>query len=460
VYASRSDLTVCPTCGSKEIAQETDVLDTWFSSWLWPFATFGWPFRAPMIAAPTPEAPRSEDFDIQRADLAYFYPTNMLATASEILFFWVARMIMAGLHFNGKIPFSDVYIHGTVRDDKGVKMSKSLGNTIDPIEIIEKFGADSLRFSLMMLCATGSDVYLNDEKFLLGRNFCNKIWNATKFTLSNIDMTQVKDSLDGLELTDADRWMLAETDRLIVKATDALEKYRINEYVKDTYDFFWTKFCDWYVEIAKVEKNAAKATVMIRVLRTVMKILHPVMPFITDEIYSMIKPACGCESVVVAKWPTSLGFEKTDDAAFAKLQDLVFVIRSFKKDLGIADKIEIAIEGSDAAKKAAEANKAWICLTARISDIKLGKFAEGCAENATLDYTIYVKKEGIAGLDEVKIKIAKRKKELFGFIAGGEKKLENRAFVDKAPPAIIDGAKAQIAQNKAELAQLEKIKFD
>jgi len=459
-YASRTDMTSCPTCGSHKLTQETDVLDTWFSSWLWPFATFGWPFRAPAVPASTPECPRTPDFDVQRADLAYFYPTNMLATASEILFFWVARMIMAGMHFVGKSPFSDVYIHGTVRDDKGVKMSKSLGNTIDPIEIIEKFGTDSLRFSLMMLCAAGSDVYLNDDKFLLGRNFCNKIWNATKFTLSSIDMSQVKDSLDGLELTDADRWMLSETDVLIAKATENLDKYRINDCTKETYDFFWTKFCDWYIEISKVEKTPAKATIMVYVLRTVMKLLHPVMPFITDEIYSLIKPKGTTDSIVTAPWPVVSGLSFGDTASMVKLQELVAIIRSFKKDLGIADKIEVAIEGSDAAKKAVEANKAWICLTARISDIRTTKFSEACVENATLDYTIFVRKEGIEGLDDVKVKIAKRKKELLGFIAGGEKKLENKAFVDKAPPAIIEGAKAQIAQNKTELTQLEKIKFD
>ncbi|MFA6282008.1 MAG: valine--tRNA ligase [Candidatus Omnitrophota bacterium] len=226
----------CPCCGSKDLVQDKDVLDTWFSSWLWPFATFYWPnFR-----------PNTDD----EKELKYFYPTSVLITASEILFFWVARMIMAGLEFKKEIPFKDVIIHGTVRDDRGIKMSKSLGNTIDPLEIIDKFGTDSLRFSIMLQASGGSDLYISNETFLVGRNFANKIWNATRFIL--LKMTEKNITIDNLELEgydEIDAWLLNESNTAIKEVTASLENYRINDATKIAYEFFWHVFCDWYIEM-------------------------------------------------------------------------------------------------------------------------------------------------------------------------------------------------------------------
>ena len=458
IYASKKDLAECPDCGSKEIRQETDVLDTWFSSWLWPFATLGWPFRKGQGKALTSEGPWTSDLELQKKDLEYFYPTNMLTTASEILFFWVARMVMAGIEFVGDVPFSEVYIHGTVRDDKGVKMSKSLGNTIDPLEIIDKYGADALRFSLMLLCASGSDVYLSEEKFLVGRNFANKIWNATRFVLSNIDVKDTEKSLDGFELTFADKWILAETDELIGNVTDNLEKFRNNDAVREVYEFFKTKYCDWYIEISKVEKNDAKASILIYVLETVMKLLHPFMPFISEEIFMMLNPIE--ESIVIAQWPKQLNIAESaviDD--FVKLQGLVVAIRGFKKSLVINTKNEVAVIGSSVATDAVEASKDWIKFLARLSDIQTSAFNVETVANATLDYEIFFKKEGIVGLDKHKARIEKRVVELENFIRSNEKKLENKNFVDRAPADVVAGVKETIEKNRAEIEHLAKIKF-
>ena len=462
IYASRTDLTQCPDCGSTDIYQDPDVLDTWFSSWLWPFATFGWPFRKGQGSSSkgqgTHEGPNTEDFEQQKRDLAYFYPTNMLTTASEILFFWVARMIMAGIEFQGKVPFEDVYIHGTVRDDKGIKMSKSLGNTIDPLDIIEKYGADALRFSLMLLCASGSDVYLSEDKFLVGRNFANKMWNATRFVLSKIDVKDAKESLDGFELTFADKWILAQTDKLIVDVTYSLNKYRNNDAVREVYEFFRTKYCDWYIEISKIETNPAKASILIYVLKTVMKLLHPFMPFITEEIYMMLNPSD--ESIVTAQWPEQLNIASADVIEdFVKLQNLVVGIRGFKKSLVINAKNDVAVIGDKAATIAVEASKDWIKFLARLNDIQTTEFSEDTVANATLDYEIFFKKEGIEGLDEHKARIEKRLAELLGFTKSNQKKLENKNFVERAPADVINGVKEMIENNRIEIEHLQKIKF-
>jgi len=255
----------CPKCSSENLKQDEDVLDTWFSSWLWPFATFGWPEET--------------------KELKYFYPTNCLVTASEILFFWVARMIMASLEFTKKIPFQDVLIHGTVRDEKGIKMSKSLGNTIDPLDIIDKFGADALRFSLMLLAASGSDAYLNQEKFLVGRNFSNKIWNATRFIFLKIKENNLKiKDFKFNNLDSVDNWVLAELNSTIDQVSKKIDQYSLNEATKKIYDFFWHTFCDWYIEIVKDNVSPDKAKVLVYVLLNSIKLLHPLMPFITEVI--------------------------------------------------------------------------------------------------------------------------------------------------------------------------------
>jgi valyl-tRNA synthetase len=274
VIVSKTKPAKCEGCNSSDIYQDEDVLDTWFSSWLWPMSTLGWPEKT--------------------KDLEYFYPTSVLVTAPEILFFWVARMIMSGKEFMKEIPFSDVYIHGTVRDATGKKMSKSLGNIIDPLEIIDGFGADALRFSIISITSAGQDVFLSKDKFEIGRNFANKIWNASRFVLMNLGTPEFQSS--GLpekeSLGIADKWILSRLNRTIEALTKALGSYRFSEAEGLVYDFFWHDFCDWYVEMVKpqiMNKGYKEKEILIHVLENSLKLLHPFMPFVTEAIWQNIK---------------------------------------------------------------------------------------------------------------------------------------------------------------------------
>ncbi|MDY0150400.1 MAG: valine--tRNA ligase, partial [Kiritimatiellia bacterium] len=295
-WAARGQPTACPRCGAKSIHQDPDVLDTWFSSWLWPFSVFGWPQETP--------------------DLKTFYPTNDLVTAPEIIFFWVARMIMAGLEFMGEVPFRRVYLHGTVRDNKGRKMSKSLGNSIDPLDIIKDFSADALRFSLIALTATGQDVYISKEKFELGRNFGTKIWNAARFLQMFTDGETVAvqaPQFDPALLTADDQHILARLHKTVAACDENIDRCRFNDYAKTIYDFFWHEFCDWYVEYAKLplkgDDKARKAEVlkvMHYVLSRALCLLHPIMPFLTEELWQGMGYAAMAESIMIAPWPEAL----------------------------------------------------------------------------------------------------------------------------------------------------------
>ncbi|MEW5895771.1 MAG: valine--tRNA ligase [Candidatus Omnitrophota bacterium] len=281
---SMDDPSVCPKCNSHQLKQDEDVLDTWFSSWLWPFATFGWPDTS--------------------KDLDYFYPTNSLFTASEIIFFWVARMIMAGLEFMGEIPFSDIFIHGTVRDSQGRKMSKSLGNAIDPLEIIDEYGADALRFSLII--NSGQDIYISKDKFEIGRNFANKIWNASRLILMNVKTDNRNISLESLlrdqDLDTASRWIISKFNSTLKGVNNALELYRFSEAENLIYEFFWSNFCDWYLEIIKQQFDNPKIQqVALKILESSIRMIHPFMPFVTEEVWSHL--GVSDNSLSHIKWP-------------------------------------------------------------------------------------------------------------------------------------------------------------
>ncbi len=431
----------CPKCGSKNLEQDKDVLDTWFSSWLWPFATFGWPDKT--------------------KDLKYFYPTNCLVTASEILFFWVARMVMASLEFTKEIPFQDVLIHGTVRDERGIKMSKSLGNTIDPLEIIDKFGADALRFSLMLLAAGGSDVYLNEEKFLVGRNFSNKIWNATRFILLKIKEGgfKVKD-LKLSDLDSTDDWVLAELNSTIDKVSKKLDNYSLNEATKEIYDFFWHVFCDWYIEIVKDNFSLSKAKVLIYVLLNSIKLLHPLMPFITEEIFSIITKHTSLsldKTIVNATWPKKYKL-KTTGKEVASLIATIRNLRNIKADLGLGQKkvkLEVCLS-RQGNKKFWEENITWIKhLTLSESISFVGELervlyeSEGLALNldiGSVDLSIF-----LASLDK---KVA----NLDNVFKKATEKLKNKKFLTKASPDIIDREKKKFKDISADLMRLRGLK--
>ncbi len=440
VIVSKVNPEKCPKCGSTNLEQDKDVLDTWFSSWLWPFATFGWPDK--------------------KKELKYFYPTNCLVTASEILFFWVARMIMASLEFTKKIPFKDVLIHGTVRDEQGIKMSKSLGNIIDPLEIIDKFGADALRFSLMLLAASGSDVYLNEEKFLVGRNFSNKIWNATRFILLKIKESGFKvEDLKFKDLDSVDSWVLTELNNTIDQVSKKLDNYSLNEATKEIYDFFWHVFCDWYIEIAKDSFSVGKAKVLVYVLLNSMKLLHPVMPFITEEIFSIIAEhtsLCLDKTIVKATWPKEYKL-KAGGREVASIINTIRNLRNIRADLGLGQKkVKLEVCLSQKNKKFWEENIAWIKrLTFSESISFAGELKRVLYESEGLALNLDIE---VADLSTFRASLDKKVNNLDNVFKKASEKLNNKKFLERASPDIIDKEKRKFEEISANLMRLRELK--
>jgi valyl-tRNA synthetase len=321
---SREDASVCTHCGSTEISQDTDVLDTWFSSALWPFSTMGWPE--------------------QTDTLAKFYPTSCLVTGFDILFFWVARMMMMGLKFMDDVPFKDVYIHALVRDAQGQKMSKSKGNVIDPLHVIDEYGADAFRFTLSSFAAMGRDIKLSTERIAGYRNFCNKLWNASRFTLMNLNGLEPSAiKLDRQELSDADRWILTRLEETIRLTGQALDGYKFNEAASTLYAFTWHNFCDWYIEMAKddlygddSQARARVQCVLFTVLEQLLRLLHPFMPFITEEIWQALPGERPCESIMQAAYPDGAGLP-TDAAGAERMELVMDVIRAIRNIRGEMD---------------------------------------------------------------------------------------------------------------------------
>ena len=458
----------CPHCGSDKLVQDEDVLDTWFSSWLWPFATFYWPLTelsdiSYQTSALSDELKKLKSESRRlKAELDYFYPTSVLVTASEILFFWVARMIMAGFEFKKEIPFRDVIIHGTVRDSRGIKMSKSLGNIIDPLEVIDKFGADSLRFSLMLLAASGSDVYLSDDKFLVGRNFSNKIWNATRFIFLKISESGIKiENLSLNNLDEVDSWIISELNSVIENTTRHLENYRINEATKCIYEFFWHTFCDWYVEIIKDDFNLAKAKVAIYALINSIKLLHPVMPFITEEVFHLIKQNLSLnleDNILKSGWPSRI---ETSAANNVKKIDKVFEtlreIRNIKADLGIGQKkVKLQVKTGIENEKYLSLHEGWIKRLAYLEALDFCK---------NLKRVIYKNELWELNLDveelDIKNFISALDKKINNFTAIYDKisgRLNNENFLKNASQETVAEEKDKFRQIHLELNRLKELR--
>jgi len=437
----------CPFCGSSKLTPEEDVLDTWFSSWLWPIATFYWPFKD------------IEDKEKKIKEFSYFYPTQVLITASEILFFWVARMIMAGLEFTGNVPFYDVIIHGTVRDEKGRKMSKSLGNIIDPLEIIDKFGADSLRFSLALLCSTGSDVYISEEKFLVGRNFANKIWNATRFILMKKEENNIE--INDLEfkssLTIPDKWIINLLNQTIEEVTNFYENYRFAEAAKKLYEFFWHTFCDWYLEITKDNFNQFSLKVLLYVLINTLKLLHPLMPFITEEIFQRLKEFLKSEeAIIISLWPEKkkINFSEEEKEMIEEVIELIKEIRNFKLLLNLASlKIDCRIKAPQKKLDFFKENIKWI---KRLANLGNCYFEEKLTRTLlkTKDFSVEFIMEKI---DKEKI-IQILDKKIVGLerqIPTIEKRLKNTEFLKKASLEVIEQHKKRLKDYKEKINQLK-----
>lgn len=420
--------------------QDPDVLDTWFSSGLWPFSTMGWPNT------------ESEDFK-------KFYPTTTLVTGFDIIFFWVARMITMGLEFTGKAPFSTVYIHGLIRDEKGQKMSKSKGNTIDPVEIIDKYGSDALRFTMTSLCTYGGqDIKISDERFEYGRNFANKIWNASRFVLMNLSGVDNKD-IDFGKLTIADKWILNELNNTAKEINENIKSYRIGETAHVLYDFFWNKYCDWYVEIAKIQlqDESLKLNTQ-RVLRYVLdmslRMLHPIMPHITERVWQLIPKETSTKALIVAEFP--IYEEKLSFPKEAEEMELVFeTIKSLRNlrqgfNIAMSVKFDIEIRASKDEKPIFEAIEAYIKRLARVENIKYGRETDEAPKKSATAVVwaskIVVPLENLIDFNE---EIARQQKKLDKLTA--EKKslsgrINNPKFVANAPQELIKQTKERIEE--------------
>lgn len=450
----------CPKCDNSNLIQDPDVLDTWFSSALWPFSTFGWPRREGKV----PSKSKSEKVI---DDLDYYYPTSVLVTGYEILYLWVARMVMMGLTLMDDIPFSDVYIHGIVRDAKGRKMSKSLGNVIDPLGTVEKYGTDGLRFAMACGGVMGRDVQLSDDNFKAGRNFANKIWNASRLVLMNLEGfklppgTPAQNDSIRERLTLPDRWILDQYNRAIEEVTIAFEEYDISRAARLLYEFIWSKFCDWYLELAKMrlygqqesEREVAQF-VLIYVLEGTLKLLHPIMPFITEELWHLlnsISPAGREESIMVASWPLPRREEKNEDAVekMRLVIDVISQVRNVRSVMRIPhDKmVEVLIKPSKRKQKALlDEHIPYIKRLAKSKEVIADKSVnkpEECATAVVGDVEIYVPLKGMIDISREVERLSKEIEKIEFELSRINKKLKSREFLKKAPPPVVEKVKRQ-----------------
>ncbi|MFH0762296.1 MAG: valine--tRNA ligase [Candidatus Omnitrophota bacterium] len=502
IIVSRTKPQKCPVCGSVDIYQDEDVLDTWFSSWLWPFATFGWPFvtkdEGRGMKDESSLVPRPSSLGKQ--DIGYFYPTSVLVTAPEIIFFWVARMIMAGFEFMKEAPFKDVYIHGTVRDIEGKKMSKSLGNIIDPLDIINEYGADALRFSLISITAQGQDVFLSKERFEQGRNFANKIWNASRFILMNLDQKQEQSpftpsAVEGQgtvpiseDLDIVNRWILSRFYSVLKELDKSLAAYKFNEAANLLYGFFWHEFCDWYLELAKpilvdsppfdfaqgkqstVHRNTR--VVLYKVLEKFLRVLHPFMPFITEELWQRLQglsPEGGVSvdsSIMTQPWPRleEQIIDKKAEVQMEGLIELITAIRNMRQELEIPaqDKINAeVILSSQPQREFLQDMAVHIRNLARLSSLTFAqvfKKRPGTFEAALKDMHIVIPLAGITDIEKQQQRLRQKIEKAQAEIKSKEKLLGNGNFVKKAPREIIEGEQAKLKELREVFKRMEAIR--
>ena len=419
----------CCKCGSTHIHQDEDTLDTWFSSALWPFSTLGWPDST--------------------EELNYFYPTNTLVTGYDIIFFWVARMIFSGLAHMGKVPFDTVFIHGIVRDANGVKMSKSLGNGIDPLEVIDQYGADALRFMLATGNSPGNDMRYSPEKVEASRNFANKIWNAARFILMNLEGHEIKNELPN-ELTTEDKWIISSFNRVAKEITENLEKFELGIAAQKIYDFLWDVFCDWYIEIAKIRMNSDDAQtaqnareVLVWVMTGTLKLLHPFMPFITEEIWQTL-PHEG-DALIVAQWPEYCQEHDFPEAELEmqRIMDVIRGVRNRRAEMNVPPSRKTNLYIATAEPNTFENGIAILNKLAYAAQITIGQAfdIEGAVTIVTNDAKVYIPMDELV---DKKAELARLNRELetakkqFAQVNG---KLNNQGFLSKAPAQVVEGVK-------------------
>ena len=449
INVSREDPTKCEKCGCTHLTREEDVLDTWFSSGLWPFSTLGWP-------------------SLDSEDLKYWYPTTDMVTGYDIIFFWVARMVVSGMEQMKKEPFKTVFIHGLVRDDKGRKMSKSLGNGIDPLEMAEKYGADALRFNLITGNSPGNDMRFYVEKCEAMRNFANKIWNASRYVLMNLKIDEPGlPAMEDLELED--KWVLSKLNTLIREVTANLDAYEIGVASSKVYDFIWDTYCDWYIELTKTRLYSENETsklaaqkVLVYVLDQVLRLLHPFMPFITEEIWQAI-PHEG-KFLISAEWPTyreefAFGAE---ESSMQQIIEAITALRARRAEMNVPMSKKVNLTIAAAQPEVFEAGKAFFLRLAGAEDVKVcGMEAadaasgdDGLVEVTTHAARLFMPLAELVDFEKELARIAKEKENCLKQIAMFESKLSNEAFVSRAPEKVVSDQKEKLAKNQALLAQL------
>ncbi len=448
---SKQDITTCPVCGAP-VRQESDVLDTWFSSALWPFSTLGWPDRTP--------------------ELEKYYPTSVLVTGYDIIFFWVARMIFSGLEHMGQKPFSTVFIHGLVRDAQGRKMSKSLGNGIDPLEIISKYGADALRFALATGNSPGNDMRFSDEKMEAARNFANKLWNASRFVRMNLTIDEVR-LPDADRLALEDKWILHSFNRLAESVNANLEKYEVGVALAAIYEFTWDVFCDWYIELAKARLNEKESEgnricqqVITYVLNGILKLLHPFMPFITEEIFSSLPHLPGdAESIMISRYPTGrsdLEFP-VEAGEMERVLELIRAIRNRRAEMNIAPSRKAAVfietRYADAFNSA---TAPFFARLASASGIEVAESfpadrvsADTCVQVVTPAATAYLPLSDLVDYEKERARLTAEIAKVSAEVERLDKKLSNQGFVAKAPAAVVDAERAKLAAAREKLTATE-----
>ena len=445
LVVTKEDSATCPKCG-KAMRQDPDTLDTWFSSALWPFSTLGWP----------------EDTE----DLKRFYPTSTLVTGYDIITFWVSRMIFSGLEYTGKAPFSTVLIHGLVRDELGRKMSKSLGNGIDPLEIIDTYGADALRFTLATGNSPGNDMRFTDKKVEASRNFANKLWNAARFVLMNLTEEHSPDTIDVNSLALEDKWIISKYNRLVKDVRDNLDNFELGVAVAKLYDFLWDVFCDWYIELVKPRLNDKESEsgktaqhTLVYVLSGAMKLLHPFMPFITEEIWQTL-PHSG-ESIMISAFPVykeELSFE-AEEQGMSALIEAIKVLRNRRAELNVVPsrKAKVFIKTDKA--ELFGAGKVFFQKLASASEVELvGEDfdGEGMVQAITFDAVLYLPMEELVDMAAEKERLAKELETVKSEIARAKGKLENASFVERAPQKLVDAEKEKLQKFTEKAAEIEK----